>query len=71
MFWDHVEVKNWLGGSMDAPFVSDFDLRSSTSPILDGFGKLLGSFWNYFGIFCGYKFHEEFLYDFKMICHGF
>ena len=40
-FWGHIEVKNQLGGFIDAPFVSDLDLDSSTHPILEDFGKLL------------------------------
>ena len=43
-FWVHVGFKNRLGGSMDTPFVSDLDLDSSTSPILEDFGGLLGRF---------------------------
>ena len=40
-FWGDVEIKNQLGGSIDAPLVSDLDLDSSTHPILEDFGKLL------------------------------
>ena len=43
-FWGHVELKNRLGGSMDAPFVSELDLDSSTPTILEDFGGLLGRF---------------------------
>ena len=43
-FWGHVELKNRLGSSLDAPFVSDLDLDSSTPPILEDFGGRLGRF---------------------------
>ena len=39
--WGHVEVGNRLGGSVRALLKLEVDLRSSTSPILDGFGELL------------------------------
>ena len=43
-FWGHVELKNRLGSSLDAPIVSDLDLDSSTPPILEDFGGRLGRF---------------------------
>ena len=43
-FCVHLEFKNRLGGSMDTPFVSELDLDSSTPPILEDFGGLLGMF---------------------------
>ena len=49
-FWGHIEVKNRLGGFIDAPFVSDLDLDSSTHPILEDFGKLLDIFLYFLGI---------------------
>ena len=43
-FWGHLDVKNRLGGSMGAPFVSELDLDSSTPAILEDFGRILGRF---------------------------
>ena len=43
-FCGNLELKNRLGSFMDAPFVSNLDLDSSTSPILEDFGGLLGRF---------------------------
>ena len=40
-FWDHLEVKNRLGGSMEALFLSELDFPGSTPPILELFGELL------------------------------
>ena len=60
---------------MDAPFVSDFDFLTVSPPELRPFWKVLESFWGdflkNFGLFCGYRFHSEFLYDFELIFHGF
>ena len=74
-FWAHLEIKNRLGGSMDALFGLEIVFLTISPPELRPFWKVLESFWegfwNYFGIFCGYRFHYEFLYDFKMIFYGF
>ena len=43
-FWGHVDLQNHLGSSLRAWFVSEADLTSSTHPILEDFGKLLGRF---------------------------
>ena len=43
-FSGHLDVKNPFGNSIDAPFLSELDLNSSTPPILEDFGGLLGRF---------------------------
>ena len=47
-FWAHLEVRNRLGGSIGAPFVSELDLDSSTPAILEDFGGLWGRFFEIF-----------------------
>ena len=49
-FWTHLEVKNRLGGSLEALFVSEVDFLTSPHPILDAVAHLarfLGNFYRY------------------------
>ena len=43
-FWDYLEVQNGVGGSINAAFLSELDLDSSTPPIWEDFVGLLGRF---------------------------
>ena len=74
-FWSH------FGATLSSKIVLEalWELcscwKSIFQVLLRPFWKVLesfwGSFWRYFAIFCRYKFHNGFLYDFKMIFVGF
>ena len=42
LLWGHLELKNRLGGSLDALLRLEIDFLSSTPTILEGFGEVLG-----------------------------
>ena len=44
--WGHLELKNCLGSSVDALFVSELDLDSSTPAILEDFGGQVEPSWH-------------------------
>ena len=48
-FWGNLELENRLGASMEALFSLELDFPGSTPPILEGFGPLLGKFFEKFG----------------------
>ena len=64
-FWAHLEVKNRLGGSLEALFVSEVDFLTSTHPILDAVAHLLARF---SATFYRHGSRSGFFYDFNIVC---
>ena len=60
-FWGPLELKNRLGGSMEALLLSDVDFRDSTLVIFKGFGSVFGEILNKIWVFfVDFKFASNF-----------